>query len=526
MKRRTVFFGLIFSFAITVCSKDYKPNIVYILADDLGVGDISYLNSESKISTPNIDKIAKNGMYFSDAHSSASVCTPTRYGLLTGRYSWRTNLKEHVLNSYAACLIGENQETVAKLARRNGYTTAMIGKWHLGLNWQGKEGKEVATSLKKGTEENVDFSKPITFGPNEAGFDYWYGTAASWDFPPYGFIENNLLTNHETIRKVSDNYAKSTITPEIQSRIDTAKGNAKDIKKILNDYPKAAWRTGVVTEGITKESALSAIADKAVDYIENYKNEQPLFLYVPLTAPHTPVSPGEKFIGKSNCGLYGDFVQEMDYYIGKIADVLKSKGMWENTLFVFTADNGASLKAIPPAIQKKYNHSPSYIYSGFKAKVEEGGHRVPFIVSWPNVVKKGTSSDALISLNDLYATMAQMFEEDINTESAPDSYSMLWALLGKDKSELAQRNFEFHHTFPGRFGFRYENWKLDLHKGKMFDLSKDIKEKNNVRARNEELYNKLVKIASDYIRNGRSTEGEQLKNDGSDMWPQIESWIQ
>ncbi|ANW96877.1 hypothetical protein AXE80_11545 [Wenyingzhuangia fucanilytica] len=500
-----------------------QPNIVYILVDDLGVGDISALNNEGKIKTPNIDQLTKEGMTFTDAHSGASVCTPTRYGLLTGRYAWRTTLKSRVVNSYANCLIPKERATVASLAKKNGYNTAMIGKWHLGLNWQSKTGNNVSKNLNEGVEEFVDFSKKITLGPNELGFDYWYGTGASWDFPPYAFIENNLLLENEKLVATDDDYTPSIYPKALEEKMKATK-DQKTLKKLKNSYPINSWRKGVQLPEITKEHGLTIVANKAANYINHYNSKKPLFLYIPLTAPHTPVSPTEKFKGSSKCGIYGDFVQELDFYVGKIINSLKEKGMYENTLLIFTADNGASLKAIPMAEQKKYNHSPSGIYSGYKARLTEGGHRVPFIATWPKVIAKNSTCDSLISLNDLYATMADLFNNKITDNEAEDSFSMLWALKGKSISDNEKRTVDFHHSFAGDFAFRKGTWKADFKTSKLFNLDDDIKETNNLKSKYPEKYEELRALASSYIFNGRTTQGEKQSNEGPKVWKQIKNW--
>ena len=268
-----------------------KPNIVFILADDMGVGDVSCLNAESKIQTPALDTLASEGRIFTDAHSGSSVCTPTRYSLLTGRHAWRTTLKERVLNAYSPCLIPKGRDTVASLLKRNGYKTAMIGKWHLGLDWTPKAGiKEIKS------EEDVDFTKPLSHGPLDLGFDYWYGPAASWDMAPYAFMKNRMIASQDLV----PTDPKTEHYPRPQEYLDAqAKGlKGKELNDIMKKYPKAAWRKGLMQKGMKATDAMPLITEGAVQYIHEQSSDKPFFLYMPLTAPHTPVTPSENGVEK------------------------------------------------------------------------------------------------------------------------------------------------------------------------------------------------------------------------------------
>ena len=496
-----------------------KPNIVYILADDMGVGDVSCLNAESKIQTPALDTLASEGRIFTDAHSGSSVCTPTRYSLLTGRHAWRTTLKERVLNAYSPCLIPKGRDTVASLLKRNGYKTAMIGKWHLGLDWTPKAGiKEIKS------EEDVDFTKPLSHGPLDLGFDYWYGPAASWDMAPYAFMKNRMIASQDLV----PTDPKTEHYPRPQEYLDAqAKGlKGKELNDIMKKYPKAAWRKGLMQKGMKATDAMPLITDGAVQYIHEQSSDKPFFLYMPLTAPHTPVTPSEKWRGKSSAGSYGDFVLEVDWSLGEVVKALKEKGLFENTLLIFTADNGASLKAIPQFIVDKYQHNPHYIYAGAKGRTLEGGHRVPFIASWPQAVKAGSKCNSPVSLNDLYATCAEILEEKIADDNAEDSFSILAELKGENPK--VEERILIHQSFPGDLAIRVGDWKLSYlntpNKTALINLAEDIKEENNLIKYNPEKAEELKKIFAKVIREGRSTPGTTQSNEGPEIWKQIE-WI-
>ena len=392
-------------FAINVFAD--QPNIIYILADDMGVGDISALNPEAKLKTPQLDALLAGGMHFTDAHTSSSVCTPTRYGLMTGRYSWRSELKKGVLQGYSRALVSPERDTVASLLKRNGYKTAMIGKWHLGLNWKLNDGSTV-TELKepKGIEEQIDFTQPFSGGPIDLGFDYWYGINASLDFPPYTWIENNQVVEVPTIKR-------------------PFQGGKKEGKEDL------MMRGGLQTPDFQPELILKGLTEKAVDYIEASDSSAPYFIYMPLNAPHTPVVPRDGFKGKSDAGIYGDFVQEIDWSIGEVVAALKKKGQLENTLIIFTADNGASEASFSPEMEERFGHNPSHIYKGRKGSLDEGGHRVPFIAHWLAMVKAGSQCDTACNLNDFYATCAGLVGVDVAPNVAEDSFSILPLLAGK-----------------------------------------------------------------------------------------------
>lgn len=411
------------------------PNIIYILADDMGYGDISSLNSESGIQTPHMDRIVKEGIHFTDAHSNSAVCTPTRYGILTGRYAWRSRLKKGVLWGYDPPLIESERTTVASFLHENGYKTACVGKWHLGLGWQAKDPtKPIATEyawnkvFKKGDDSNVDFSKPAT-GPNQLGFDYSYIIPASLDMTPYVYLENGKAT------KLPTQYTAGR-DPAVSGR-------------------GVFWRAGEVAPDFDFHQVLDHLTEKAVGYIEEQGKDIPFFLYFPLTAPHTPWLPTEEVKGKSRTGTYGDFVTQVDNTVGAILKVLDEKKMVDNTLIIVTSDNGSHWNELDKA---QYAHRANFIYRGQKADIFEGGHRIPFMARWPDRIAKNSSSNQTISTTDLLATIAGVLEKNLPEKVGEDSFDMLPALFGINKDPI--RGYTIHHSLEGYFSIRRGKWKL------------------------------------------------------------------
>ncbi|MCM4153135.1 hypothetical protein DHD05_16210 [Arenibacter sp. N53] len=420
-----------------------KPNIIVILADDLGYGDTEVYNDQSKIPTPNINALAVNGIRFTDAHTPSSVCTPTRYGLLTGRYAWRTELKKSVLWAWDRPLIENDRETMPKMLKKNGYQTACIGKWHLGWRWPSKNEGYVNDTMAigdyglKGRNDlwkDIDFAQPLGGGPLEAGFDYYFGDDVP-NFPPYTFFENNSLMAIPDIIKP-----------------DTVYGGPGPMAK--------GWDLTQVMPRITK---------KSVEYIESQgENDQPFFLYFALTAPHTPIAPTAQFIGKSKAGRYGDFVYEVDWAVGQIVDALKRSGQLDNTILVFTSDNGSPQRdgtnmGGTVGSVKKYDHDPSRPFRGLKSDIWEGGHRVPFIVSWPKQIGKGKVTDQLLGLTDLMATFASIVGNSEKDKHYEDSMDFGKVLLGNSLEPV--RKDIVHHSINGMFSIRKGAWKLILGQG-------------------------------------------------------------
>jgi len=492
-----------------------KPNIVYILADDMGVGDIAALNPEAKVETPHLDRLISQGMNFTDGHTASAVCTPTRYGLLTGRYPWRSELKEGVVNGYSKALISADLDTVAKLLKRAGYNTAMTGKWHLGFDWTYKEGEtpvhELSVDSKK-VENLVDYTKPFSGGPVDCGFNYFYGMVASPGMPPYTFLENRNVTVLPTDQQAW-----------FGPRADFPAGKKKDYER------KATMlRPGVKAPGFESNQVMLRYTEKAVEYIEQQRAGKPFFLYVPYASPHTPVVPRDEFKGTSQCGIYGDFVQELDWSVGQILDTLEKMGMTENTMVIFTADNGHAPASFPMHFKEKYGHDPELGLNGHKARLYEGGHRVPFIVRWPAKVAASSTCDATINLNDLYATCAALTGQKTDVNQGVDSYSMLDLLL---VGSVYERPSSVYTDYGGRFAVRKGDWKLLLHANpkqqQLFNLKDDLNETQN-QVRNPELapvIDDLVKEITAVVRNGRTTAGPILENDGTKHWQQLD-WME
>jgi len=491
---------------------DEQPNIIYILADDLGYGDVQCFNSSGKIPTPTLDRMAENGVMFTDVHTSSSVCTPTRYGILTGRYNWRSKLKESVLNGYSKSLIKQERTTIAEMLKHQGYNTAFIGKWHLGWDWALKN-EEIAGNKEEVIKGSVDFTKAIKNGPSTHGYDYAFGFCGSLDMPPYVYVENGMPT------MVPTKYTRS-----------------RGMK---------SWRKGLTADDFSHIDVLQNITDKAIDYISKKANQdKPFFLYLPLPAPHTPILPTDVFLGKSNTNIYGDFVMQVDDVVRQVREILAKKGISENTLLVFTSDNGCSPKADFKTLAT-FDHNPSYIYRGHKADIYEGGHRVPFIVEWPARALKNASSDKTICTTDFFATCAEITGYKIQDTEGEDSYSMLKLMTGENDENI--REYTVHHSIDGMFAIRQGDWKLcvcpgsggwsypsprsikknnmDLPPMQLYNLKEDMGETKNLIAENPEKAIQLKEALKKIILDGRSTSGEIQENEGKEGWEQIESII-
>ncbi|MDB2385622.1 arylsulfatase, partial [Polaribacter sp.] len=488
-----------------------QPNIIYILADDLGYGDVQTFNPEGKIATPNLDQMAKNGVKFTDAHTSSAVCTPTRYGILTGRYNWRSTLKSSVINGYSPSLIKQERTTVAEMLKSQNYNTAFIGKWHLGWDWKITRESPKPNSLK--LSPTVNFTAPVKNGPSTHGFDYSFGFCGSLDMAPYVYVENDMPTMVPT--------------------------------KYTANKKKKFWRKGLTADDFVHQTVLQDLTDKAVNYIgTKAKDKKPFFLYFPLPAPHTPILPSEAFLGKSNTNEYGDFVMQVDDVVGQIRKELERQGISENTILVFTSDNGCSPKADFKELAT-FNHNPSAVYRGFKADIFEGGHRVPFIVEWPAKAQKNKSTDKTICTTDFFATCAALTGYKIKDSEAEDSNSMLPLIIGSEDTDI--REYTVHHSISGDFAIRKGDWKLitcpgsggwsyprprqiknqklDLPKMQLYNLKEDIGETNNLIATYPKKAAELKAALKKIILDGRSTSGAIQKNEGMDNWPQIESIV-
>lgn len=467
-------------------------NVIYILADDMGYGDVSAYNPQSKIHTPVLDSLAASGMRFTDAHSNSSVSTPTRYGTLTGRYAFRSRLKKGVLTGYSLPLIESGRETVASFLKENGYQTACIGKWHLGLNWTRKDAtKPLYTGSEWDLEDtsNVDYEEPITGGPTDCGFDYSCILPASLDMSPYLYIENGKAT--APVTRYTDDYADKTIRG-------------------------LHYRHGDVAEDFHHEECLSYFTDKAEDYIRRAsEGDKPYFLYFALTAPHSPWMVEETFRGRSEAGAYGDFVCMVDETVRRICKAVEQTGEADCTLIIFTSDNGAMWQK--EDIAETLHHANGR-WSGKKSDLWEGGHRVPLIVSCPQVVRPGTVSDALICSTDLFATMAEMIQQDIPSGAAGDSFSY-WKVLSGQTDKEVSRESVVYHSEKGYFALRKGDWVLidckgsggwtlpeeEVKKGidiQLYNLREDSAQYRNVAEKYPERVKKM-KEELKVVKNGR-----------------------
>ncbi len=495
---KLIYLACIFSCSAGSLWASTKPNIIFILADDQGFGDVSALNVKSKIPTPNIDRIANEGMIFSDGHSSSSVCTPTRYSLLTGRYHWRTRLQSGVLGGFSKPLISPGRLTVASLLKRHGYSTACIGKWHLGWDWPLKTGGtanddgDFSGGFKRGWD--VDYAGEIQNGPSDLGFDFFFGISASLDMPPYVYVRNRLPTEPATVEKAFN-------------------------------------RKGPAAAGFEAVDVLPTITKETVQFInEHAKSDNPFFVYFPLNAPHTPIVPTTEWQGKSGINKYGDFTMQVDWTVGQVLKALDDNGIVENTLVIFTTDNGCSPAANIPELEAA-GHDQNYIYRGHKADIFEGGHRVPFVARWPDKVKPGSRTNQLVGQIDLLATAAEIVGGKVDEDGGEDSVSFLPVLLGTATEPI--RKSIVSQSIGGQFAVRDGDWKLCLCPGsggwsdprpgrsdmsklplvQLFNLADDPGETHNLQAEHPDRVAKMKEMLGQIINDGRSTPGPKLQND-------------
>lgn len=487
-----------------------RPNIVFFLADDLGYGDPRCLNADSKIPTPNMDRLADEGMVFTDAHSPSAVCSPTRYGILTGRYCWRSGLKKGVLRPWDRPLIESDRLTLPAMLKESGYTTACVGKWHLGWDWpvRGEQAYPGHLSgVRYGHEVAIedyavfDFTRDIGNGPTTRGFDTYFGTAVP-NYPPYCFIDDRRTVGIPSVLKPKDMY-----------------GNP-----------------GPMVPGWRLEPILPTLAARAVTFIDRHaarEADKPFFLYFASTAPHTPIVPDEPFRGESRAGPYGDLVHQVDWTLGQILAALERNGMADNTLVIMTSDNGSPGRAgdqhrdgsdfhPPGAVTEKYAHHPNAPWRGMKADIWEGGHRIPLFVRWPARVTAGSTSAQTVCLTDFMATIAKIVDYPLPDDAGEDSYDLLPVLLGQGRVRPI-REATVHHSSRGVFAIRRGEWKLimglgsggwttpvtaeptaDGPKGQLYDMDNDPGETRNLWLERPDLVEQLFRLLETYQRDGRS----------------------
>ncbi|MEP3478263.1 MAG: arylsulfatase [Fuerstiella sp.] len=500
MTRLILLFLLVIGLPANADERPSLPNVIFVMADDLGIGDVSATNPDCKIKTPYLQQMADEGITFLDAHSSSAVCTPTRYGVLTGRYNWRSRLAKGVLSGTSSHLIPAERATVAHLLRQAGYHTQMIGKWHLGWDWAKKEGAQ-----GKGGSKWIDFTQPVKNGPDINGFDGYYGHCGSLDMAPYVWVDTGNVTaipdREEGVTKGQD--------------------------------PYGWYRKGPIGPDFEIEKVLPHLFEKSIAHIERQapaaKEGKPFFLYLPLPAPHTPIVPVAPFKDASGMNPYADFVMQVDHHMGELMAALKENGVDDNTIVFFTSDNGCSPEGNFKALAK-HDHDPSAGYRGHKADIYEGGHRVPLIARWPAGIQGGQTTQAVACLTDFYATLRDITGQPVDAHGGEDSFSWVPAFQGQEKTE---RSSLVSHSIGGSFSIREGKWKLCLSGGsggwsaprepeakkknlplmQLFDLQADRSETTNLLEQHPEQVDALLKLLSEEVQNGRCTPGEPVSND-------------
>ncbi len=472
------------------------PNIILILADDMGLDSVSAMNDKMGLETPAIDRLVREGMSFSDAHSTSAVCSPTRYGVLTGRFNWRSRLKRGIVGQWQRPLIAAERLTLPEMLRAEGYATTMIGKWHLGWHWPKRGG---------GTTERlaeIDFTAPVKGGPNDHGFDYYFGDDVP-NWPPYVWRENERLLGPITSEMKRGAMAGVSAGPAVADW---------DFRAVLAEYGKRC------SQHIREQS----------------EKKQPFFLYFPMPSPHTPIAPHAEFRGKTGISEYADFLVQTDAVVGQLLAALDESGQTDDTLVIFTCDNGTSPKANFRQLDAAGVHLNEH-WRGWKADAYEGGHRVPFVVRWPGHVDEGSRSDQTITVADIMATCAEVVGHELPADAAEDSVSLLPVLLG-ETPEKPLHAIVVHHSVSGQFAVRQGRWKLLLCRGsggwsspseaeaarrglpmmQLFDLQSDPKETKNLVEQHPEQVKKLIDALAMAFREGRTTPGPRQSNDG---WP-------
>ncbi len=478
--------ALLLAFLLAAPALCQNPNIVFILADDMGYGDVQALNPASKIPTPNLNRLASEGMTFTDAHTGSAVCTPTRYGLITGRYSWRGKLKKGVLDGYGFPLIEDGRETVASFLRKQGYSTGIVGKWHLGLGF-----------VRGEDEHDIDYTQALTDGPHTRGFDFSFIIPASLDFPPYVYIRNGQITRNTVLQ------------------------SAVDFPGFLRKGPRG--------RDLVVKDALDDLTAEATAYIHERADEQkPFFLYFPLTAPHKPALPHDRFVGTTGLGPYGDFVSQVDWTVGQVLNALDAAGIADETLIFYTSDNGSYMRRQKPGEEdhvsdetvqafNEDHHTANSAFRGTKADIYEAGHHVPFFARWPGKIRAGSRTDVTICLTDFFATAAEVVGAPLPQDAAEDSFSLLPALTGRGEFERAP---VIHHSVAGMFAIRDGKWKLIAGNGsggrlkpagepfarpyQLYDLSEDIGEMADRIEQVPEVAKRLETVLERLVQSGRS----------------------
>lgn len=487
------------------CSAAERPNIIVIYTDDQGFGDASCLNPDAKFQTPNLDRLAAEGIRFTNAHCADTVCTPSRYGLLTGRYCWRTTRKTGVMGAEGDCLIADGRMTLASLLRDNGYQTAMVGKWHLGMDFPGDAGSR-------------DWTQPVQNMPLDKGFDYFYGIPASLNYGVLAWFEGRHAKVPPTVftaKKPNKRHSDYRIMPPYQA---TPAGT----KRVLGKPGMEVAPDFIDNQCLTRftDKAIAWMSDKSADA----KNGKPFFVYLPYTSPHYPVCPLPEFHGRGDCGGYGEFVIETDHHVGRVLDFLKQSGLDENTMVVFSSDNGPE-RSWQQRI-KDFDHFSSGPYRGGKRDIYEGGHRVPFFIRWPGGIKQpGRAWSGLIGQTDLLATFAEIIGADVPDNAGEDSQS--FASILHDPASNHSRLPLASHGATGRFAVTDGSMKLVMPhrkaKAELFDLSADPGETINLAGKFPARVQALQQQLTNIVCNGRTTPGTKQSND-TGYWNDL-TWL-
>ena len=489
-----------------VSAADPTPNIVVIYTDDQGFGDASCLNPEAKFHTPNLDRLAAEGIAFTNAHCADTVCTPSRYGLLTGRYCWRTVKKTGVLGAEAECLITDDRLTLASLLRSSGYHTAMVGKWHLGVDFPGETGSR-------------DWTQPVQDMPLDNGFDYFFGIPASLNYGVLAWFEGRFAKVPPTLftaKKPNQRHSDYRIMPPYQQ---TPEATRRELGKLGME----------VAPDFIDNQCLTRFTDKAIVWMRSKAGDarrgKPFFLYLPYTSPHYPVCPLPEFHGQGECGGYGEFVIETDHHVGRLLGFLDETGLAENTLVVFTSDNGPENSWKQRIVE--FGHHSSGPYRGGKREIYEGGHRVPFFVRWPAGIKQpGRRWNGLVGQTDLLATVAEIVKSELPDDAGEDSQSFAQVL--RDASSTYQRLPLISHGSSGRFAVTHGRWKLIMAHRKaeleLYDLEADPGETTNVVADHPETAATLTEAITTIVCRGRTTPGSPQAND-TGYWSDL-TWIE
>ncbi len=482
-------------------SEPRKPNVVVILADDLGYGDVQCNNPQrGKIPTPHIDRLASQGMRFTDAHSSSGVCSPSRYALLTGRYHWRTSLQTGIVGVWGKPLIAPGRMTIGSLAQSEGYRTACIGKWHLGRDWPisdehrpyftgfGPNFAGVTDAHRQAWAET--FAQSIPGGPTTRGFDTYFGTDVP-NWPPYCFIADDRTVG-----------TPSELLPAAML------GNNQ------GSLP------GPALPGWKFEPILPRLIDEASRFVRgSVESKRPFLLYLPLTTPHTPLAVNEKWKDKSGLdNAAADLIMETDDAVGRILATIAACGIENETLVIFTSDNGFARYVGVQDLERR-GHFPSGPLRGYKTDVYEGGHRVPFIVRWPGMVKPGTVCEQLVHHADVIATLAEIWGRTLPEDAGEDSFSLMPLFEGRD---APVRRHAVSCASTGIPGFRDGQWKLILAPDaesrqnipvQLYDLASDLGETKNLAADQPERVESMRAAFTKIIESGRSTPGAIRQND-------------